>query len=187
VLTCQMCGDEFVVHRHCYRGHVYCGQSCQAAGRRKTARASHRHHRQSVEGRRDHRDAERLRRERRRVGDHCSKNSTGRAEMAGTEGVSNVSEYSDTSSCHAAAAPTGRVERLPGRPMGYHVRAESAEVPSDRGALHRQRLVSGACIVCGSRHGLLVRTTSSRARGVPRAPPHRWYRDAAGRHKRNDP
>jgi hypothetical protein len=121
------------------------------------------------------------------VGDHGSKNSTRRAEIAGTEGVSDVSEHSDTSSCQVAADTARRVERRPGRPMGYHVRAESAEVPSNCSALHARRLASDACIVCGDRRGRLVRTTGPRARRAARGPPQQPYRSAAARRKRNDP
>jgi len=72
--VCPRCGTPFGVCRACDRGHVYCGRACSGLARRDSRRRARRRHRQSPEGRLDHRDRERARRRRRReaarVGDH---------------------------------------------------------------------------------------------------------------------
>ena len=62
ILQCRLCNNEFVIHRRCYRGHVFCGAGCRKRGGRETAGAARRRYRQSDEARKDHRDAERARR-----------------------------------------------------------------------------------------------------------------------------
>jgi len=73
---CPRCQTVFGICRACDRGHVYCGPSCSELARRDSLRRARRRHRQSPEGRLDHRDRERARRRRRRearrVGDHAS-------------------------------------------------------------------------------------------------------------------
>jgi len=65
-IVCRACSALFYIHRCCYRGHAYCRDACRAVGRRRTANAANRTLRESEEGRLDHLDAERDRRERRR-------------------------------------------------------------------------------------------------------------------------
>ncbi len=67
---CGRCQGGFVICRRCDRGHRYCSGECSAAARQETNRAAQRRYRMSDEGREDHRDHERKRRARRRVGDH---------------------------------------------------------------------------------------------------------------------
>lgn len=74
---CRRCQVLFALCRHCDRGQVYCGPGCSVPARTECLRRARRRHRQSPEGRLDHRDRERERRRRRRleaarVGDHPS-------------------------------------------------------------------------------------------------------------------
>jgi len=74
---CPRCQTLFAICRRCDRGHVYCSPRCSAEARSESLRRARRRHRQSPEGRLDHRDRERERRRRRRmeaarVGDHPS-------------------------------------------------------------------------------------------------------------------
>jgi hypothetical protein len=74
---CPRCEAPFSICKHCDRGHVYCGPRCSALARSESLRRARRRHRQSPEGRLDHRDRERDRRQRQRreaarVGDHPS-------------------------------------------------------------------------------------------------------------------
>jgi len=73
---CPRCQSIFAICHDCDRGHVYCGRTCAGLARRDSLRRARRRHRQSFEGRLDHRDRERARRQRRRealrVGDHPS-------------------------------------------------------------------------------------------------------------------
>jgi hypothetical protein len=73
-LECEGCRRSFFVHRRCFRGQAYCGNSCRTQKRLDSIRRARRRHRNSLEGRADHRDAERDRRLRRRVADHSSAN-----------------------------------------------------------------------------------------------------------------
>ena len=74
--SCPRCQSIFSICRACDRGHVYCGPTCSGLARRDSLRRARRRHRHSLEGRLDHRDHERARRQRRRqalrVGDHGS-------------------------------------------------------------------------------------------------------------------
>jgi len=78
LLECPLCGQGFCLCRSCYRRHVYCSEECSGTARQKSVKAARKKHRQSEEGRLDHRDRERERRLRRnaeragRVGDHTS-------------------------------------------------------------------------------------------------------------------
>lgn len=76
-LECPLCGQGFCLCRSCYRRHVYCSKMCSNNGRQKSVKAARKKHRQSEEGRLDHRDQERERRRLKaeqagRVGDHTS-------------------------------------------------------------------------------------------------------------------
>jgi hypothetical protein len=170
LLCCEVCAGEFVIHRRCYRGHVYCGTDCQAAGRRVTARVAHRRHRQSPEGREEHREAERERRERRRVGDHASKNWTCRAEMVGPE-----KEVPDVADDYAVSVQTTQLAAP--APVGALVREQlgvgdgSAASPSTPQGFVAVRPFSRACIVCGGREGRVVRVACGLARRHARGPP----------------
>ena len=61
---CGLCQLVFCVCRPCYRGQGFCGPPCKVAARTKSKRAARARHRQSPEGRLDHRDHERARRKR---------------------------------------------------------------------------------------------------------------------------
>jgi hypothetical protein len=77
-LVCPRCEKGFCLCRSCYRRHVYCSEKCAETARRLSVKAARKKHRQSEEGRLDHRDRERERRRRRKaereacVGDHTS-------------------------------------------------------------------------------------------------------------------
>ena len=66
--SCPWCGTVFAICRPCYRGHRYCGPACSLAARTQSVERARRRHRQSPEGRADHRDRERDRRRRRQAG-----------------------------------------------------------------------------------------------------------------------
>ena len=72
------CGAVFWICRHCDRGHRYCGERCRRKARRQQGRAANRRHQKSPEGRLDHRDRQRVYRERcrRRVTDQPSAGRT---------------------------------------------------------------------------------------------------------------
>ncbi len=58
------CGALFFICSHCDRGQLYCSARCQQLARRCQWRAASRRHQQSAEGRLDHRDRQRLYRQR---------------------------------------------------------------------------------------------------------------------------
>jgi hypothetical protein len=60
------CGTVFYICRSCDRGQRYCSDRCRQKNRRSQRRQANRKHQQSPEGRLDHRDRQRLWRERRR-------------------------------------------------------------------------------------------------------------------------
>ena len=68
------CGAMFTICGSCYRGQVYCGERCRRRMRRNQMRLANRKHQDSPEGRLDHRDRQRIYREkcRLRVTDHTS-------------------------------------------------------------------------------------------------------------------
>ena len=55
----QACGAVFYVCRSCDRGQRYCSERCRDKARREQRRVANRRHRESVEGRLDHRDRQR--------------------------------------------------------------------------------------------------------------------------------
>jgi len=61
---CTACQALFWICRPCYRGQGFCGLSCKTTARTSSKRHARLRHRQSVEGRLDHRDRERDRRRR---------------------------------------------------------------------------------------------------------------------------
>jgi hypothetical protein len=73
---CRQCHEAFLVCFRCGWAARYCGQGCAQVARAESMRRARRKHRQSPEGRADHRDAERRRRHRWRVGDHHSEKLT---------------------------------------------------------------------------------------------------------------
>ena len=101
------CGVVFWICRHCDRGHKYCGERCRKKARRQQQRDANRRHRQSREGRLDHRDRQRAYRKRcrlRRVTDHTSPAAydSGSITVAepspsenGPESLSGEPEYAD--------------------------------------------------------------------------------------------
>ena len=72
------CGAVFWICRHCDRGHRYCGERCRRKTRRQQRRRANEKHQKSPEGRLDHRDRQRVYRERcrRRVTDQPSSGRT---------------------------------------------------------------------------------------------------------------
>jgi hypothetical protein len=58
------CGTTFYICRSCDRGHRYCSERCRLKARREQRREANRRHQQSLEGRLDHRDRQRLYRQR---------------------------------------------------------------------------------------------------------------------------
>lgn len=54
------CGALFFICSHCDRGHGYCSDRCREKSRRQQRRDANRRHQQSIEGRLDHRDRQRL-------------------------------------------------------------------------------------------------------------------------------
>ena len=117
------CGVVFWICRHCDRGHQYCGKHCRKKARRQQLRAANRRHRQSREGRLDHRDRQRAYRERcrrRRVTDHTSpatfdSGSIGVAEPSpsenGPESLSGEPEYADCPEFEPVCIVCGRTRK----------------------------------------------------------------------------
>ena len=72
------CGAMFYICHSCYRGQVYCGERCRRRMRRQQMRRANRKHQDSPEGKLDHRDRQRIYRERcrLRVTDHTSAGRT---------------------------------------------------------------------------------------------------------------
>jgi len=61
---CRRCGLEFWICRSCDRGHRYCSRACSSQARAESLSRARKKHRNSDEGRADHRDHEQQRRER---------------------------------------------------------------------------------------------------------------------------
>ena len=75
-VSCRGAGCEtvFTICSSCYRGQVYCGDACRGKARLRQRRRANEKHQKSPEGRLDHRDRQRVYRERcrLRVTDHTS-------------------------------------------------------------------------------------------------------------------
>jgi hypothetical protein len=72
---CGGCDRAFYICCHCDRGHRYCSDGCRQNVRRQQCRQANRKHQQSPEGKLDHRDRQRVYRDRRiqvRVTDQSS-------------------------------------------------------------------------------------------------------------------
>lgn len=61
--TCR-CGMAFYICQSCDRGHRYCSERCRLKAQRQQRREANQRHQQSLEGRLDHRDRQRLYRQR---------------------------------------------------------------------------------------------------------------------------
>lgn len=59
---CLLCRAQFYICKSCYRGQRYCSRECSRISRFFKCKSYRKRHRQSLEGRLDHRDAERNRR-----------------------------------------------------------------------------------------------------------------------------
>ena len=59
---CLLCRVQFYICKSCYRGQKYCSRECSRIARFFKCKIYRKRHRQSLEGRLDHRDAERNRR-----------------------------------------------------------------------------------------------------------------------------
>ena len=169
-ICCRICHEDFVIHRRCYRGHVYCSDECREQGRRLTAKAAHDAHRSSEEGRLDHRDAERERRaHRKRVGDQSSKKLTESVKLNVDEtntpskawSISPVPDAPERRGVYAVAAY--RVTGNDGPPTRTQ--------PTISDVIVLERLASRACIACGRRDGRLVRMVDGGDRSHNRGPP----------------
>jgi hypothetical protein len=55
-ILCARCRTTFYMCRSCYRGHKYCSDVCRLEARNHQLKAARKRHRQSPEGRLDHRD-----------------------------------------------------------------------------------------------------------------------------------
>ena len=75
--TCRHCSCLFAICTACDRGHAYCTPRCRAAARRRSVQAARARHQRSPEGRLDHRDRQRVYRDRRRVMDQSSTATVG--------------------------------------------------------------------------------------------------------------
>jgi len=59
---CRWCDIVFCICRCCFRGQVYCCDTCQLYGRRQNHREAQRRYRQTDKGKKAHREAENRRR-----------------------------------------------------------------------------------------------------------------------------
>lgn len=64
VITCERCGVEVMICRHCDRRQIYCGRECAKAARRATWRRSSARYQQTRRGKHNHAAREKRRRER---------------------------------------------------------------------------------------------------------------------------
>ncbi len=183
-IICRACSALFHIHRCCYRGHAYCGESCRTVGRRRTANASGRTHRESEEGRLDHLYAERDRRRRRmeealredehrgeddfRVADHGSNNLTQPAHLVGESEVQDEKRTDGDAarvrawrSLHEAAAPWDVA----------HGVATPSRGAARAGAGLLERLAGFLCVVCGRGGSPLVPMVDGPSGGHLRAAP----------------
>lgn len=179
VILCKSCGDEFVVHDGCYRGHVYCGAACRVAGRQETARAARRRFRLTAEGRADHREAERSRRLRTSVADHRSKNlpELSQIESRSKESDACAKETRSAPRPVAAAGGASSVHRLAHFRVGVADATTVAASAFGTGDAVLVRLAGRACVVCGSAEGRLGFMVARRARGHPVRAARRSRRD----------
>ena len=171
-IHCARCGQPFVLHQSCYRGHRYCGDLCRNLARRYCVQEARRRFRNSSEGRLDHRDAQRARRMRQAtsVADHSSKNLTNIAPSKGHE----------TQSYFASPAASA-VYQLQARRDFHPLPSERQSLPRHplQGAAARlwqaltlQRLADQACIFCGQSTGDLVGFMGQGIVARSRAPPY---------------
>jgi len=56
---CRLCNRPFAISVACDRGHAYCSATCRRLVRRRSIAGARRRHRQTPEGRLDHRDHQR--------------------------------------------------------------------------------------------------------------------------------
>ena len=61
-IECRWCHLIFCICRRCFRGQAYCSDECSIAGRRKHHREAQRSYRQTLKGKKAHREAENRRR-----------------------------------------------------------------------------------------------------------------------------
>ena len=66
-LSCRWCHKPFHICPEHLRWHAYCSPECRAAGYARVKREARKRHRESPEGREDHRDAEKERRRKKRA------------------------------------------------------------------------------------------------------------------------
>jgi hypothetical protein len=174
VIVCICCTRPFVIHRKCYRGHRYCGDLCRSTQRCLRVRKYRRHHRASLEGRLDHRDAERARRKRlrRNVGDHTSKKLTRSASFEGDE--ENIPSPGHNTrpnpATHQSTTRRGPHTLVPYGFIGNRHPLTGAAARLWQ-ALTLERLADRACIACGERTGNLDGVLGTYHRPRPRAPP----------------
>lgn len=81
--SCRRCNGLFAICASCDRGQAYCSPACRTAARQDSVRAARRRHRQSPEGRLDHRDHQRAFRA--RVRDQTSRRAAAPATLPATD------------------------------------------------------------------------------------------------------
>ena len=69
-IQCLACGSEFVICRHCYRGHRYCSSGCRDHGYERARKKARQRYAKTIEAKADHRD--RMRVYRKRLVQACS-------------------------------------------------------------------------------------------------------------------
>ena len=62
-IICRFCRRIFYLCRRCYRGHAYCGDFCRIEGRLQKRRQAQRRYRQTLKGKKKHREDENRRRQ----------------------------------------------------------------------------------------------------------------------------
>ncbi len=168
-LRCRCCQKRFEICRSCYRNHVYCGEQCSWASRRRAKQDWQRNHRQTEAGRKDHQEQEKQRRHRRRierldrVGRHTSPAGQDCRKMDSY--LSKTGKDAGNKADHAALETAG--EDAPKAIQGDPERALGDHGPLQTGGSHR-------CAFCG-RAGYLVarfpRRPTGRSHGARRLPP----------------
>ena len=66
-LICPQCKEIFSICVHCYRGHRYCSSHCKTLGRRQTYKRSSSAYQSSFQGRKNHRQRQKIYRKNRQL------------------------------------------------------------------------------------------------------------------------
>jgi hypothetical protein len=129
-IQCQWCGLLFCLCRRCYRGQAYCSEGCRKAKRVKAHREAQYHYRQTDQGRRAHREAERRRRMRKKRKSVDDRTSTPRCLVYTIESLGNRTRIRGyypwkirtgrKGRCHFCGASGRIVEKFPRRGYGRY-------------------------------------------------------------------